>query len=554
MIHARAVLVAMALAAGACGGGTTSPAGADAGVDAGGAAPLLRFVPERGYHDAPLDVTITTSRQGAAVRYTLDGSDPRTSPAARAYTGPVRVDPASTDGRLINGQVGPGVVVRAVAMVGQNPVTPVIASSYLFADAAVHQVDSSGGGNWGSTAMDPTVVADPGHGPHLADGLRAIPTLSLVLDPEHIFGANGAYRDPQVEHLVSLELIDPAAPSRNLQINGGLSMAGDSTEPKQSLTIHFRGEYGAKTLDAPLMGDLTVARFDTLRLRASGQDKWLADGNGDIRRSAQLLRDEFGRRSQAAMGWDAPIGGMFHLYINGVYWGVYNVIERPDEHFAELHFGGDSDDYDYLKDRTGLGSGTLEAWNQLMALTDLADAGQYAAVQELLDLEAFADYTLLQMWGGNTDWPGRNWVALRKSRNRAPGDPLFRFMVWDFDLALRLPTTDLSATTSVEGLHGRLLANPDYRARFIARVVHHLVTPGGALTASAAGARYQAMASELEPVIALEAARWGKNVLGFTALQLIDEWHAERARLQGDYFPVRTATVLEQLGSRGLAP
>ncbi len=29
-----------------------------------------------------------------------------------------------------------------------------------------------------------------------------------------------------------------------------------------------------------------------------------------------------------------------HLYINGVYWGLYNPVERPDENFAASHFGG----------------------------------------------------------------------------------------------------------------------------------------------------------------------------------------------------------------------
>ena len=114
------------------------------------------------------------------------------------------------------------------------------------------------------------------------------------------------------------------------------------------------------------------------------------------------------------MGWDAPIGGSFHLYINGVYWGVYNAIERPDEGFARLHFGGDKEDYDYLKDRTGLMKGTRDAWDALIASTNLADPARYQQVQQLLDVTAFADYTLLQIFGGNTDRPAATgWPCAR---------------------------------------------------------------------------------------------------------------------------------------------
>jgi len=40
-------------------------------------------------------------------------------------------------------------------------------------------------------------------------------------------------------------------------------------------------------------------------------------------------------------------GTFVHLYLNGVYWGVYNAVERPDEQFAAEYYGGNSDDWFY---------------------------------------------------------------------------------------------------------------------------------------------------------------------------------------------------------------
>ena len=45
----------------------------------------------------------------------------------------------------------------------------------------------------------------------------------------------------------------------------------------------------------------------------------------------------------------ASQGRYVHVFINGLYWGMYNAVERPDESFAEAHFGGDKEDYDVIK-------------------------------------------------------------------------------------------------------------------------------------------------------------------------------------------------------------
>ena len=245
----------------------------------------MRFRPERGFYEAPFDLTITEDAAGATIRYTLDGSDPRSSGAALAA--PIRIDPARADGRLINGALAPAVVVRAIAFQGGNALDP-STHTYIFPEAVLHQPDTSGKGPYGSTAMDQTVVGDPEASRGMRDGLEALATLSLVLDPNDIFGPAGIYWGGGAgppERPASLELIDPVA-GKTFQINCGLQKAGDHNQPKQSLTVYFRSEYGAGLLHYPLFGPSTVARFDVLRLRTSGQDQWHADGNAEIARTA----------------------------------------------------------------------------------------------------------------------------------------------------------------------------------------------------------------------------------------------------------------------------
>ena len=71
-------------------------------------------------------------------------------------------------------------------------------------------------------------------------------------------------------------------------------------------------------------------------------------------------------------------GVYVHLYINGLYWGLYNLTERPDENFAARTWGGKPSDYDARNSGNVL-SGDEIAWKELFALAnagiDLGGAG-----------------------------------------------------------------------------------------------------------------------------------------------------------------------------------
>jgi len=49
------------------------------------------------------------------------------------------------------------------------------------------------------------------------------------------------------------------------------------------------------------------------------------------------------------MGQPYARGRYYHLYLNGMYWGLYQTEERPQADYAETYFGGDEEDYDVIK-------------------------------------------------------------------------------------------------------------------------------------------------------------------------------------------------------------
>src|SRR5690606_22852156 len=110
-----------------------------------------------------------------------------------------------------------------------------------------------------------------------------------------------------------------------LRMHGG-AFRQHSLSLKHSMRLLFKADYGATKLEYPFFGEGATDRYDGMVLRMESNDgyAWSAAGS-----RAQYARDAFGSRSQAALGQVSSHGNRVHLYINGVYWGVYNPVERP---------------------------------------------------------------------------------------------------------------------------------------------------------------------------------------------------------------------------------
>ena len=135
------------------------------------------------------------------------------------------------------------------------------------------------------------------------------------------------------------------------------------------------------------------------------------------------MRDQWMRDSALAMGWPSARGQYVHLYLDGLYWGVYEIGERIDDSFLADHLGGARTDYDLMGDFTSLQSGTSAAWDSLFSLVNSADLtrqADYQAVASQVDLVNFVDYYLLHVHGDSEDWPHHNGYAYR-NRNLAVG-------------------------------------------------------------------------------------------------------------------------------------
>jgi CotH kinase protein len=399
----------------------------------------------------------------------------------------------------------------------------------------------------------------------------AIPSLYLFTAPKNLFDpqtgiyANPTERGKRWERPASVELVypDDRAGFRihcGLRIHGGLSRRPEES-PKHSFRLLFKAKYGAERLRFPLFGPGEVREFKTLVLRAGYNDSWLYP-DARARRRASYLRDEWMRQSMAAMGYPSARGIFVHLYLDRLYWGVYNLCERPDAWFMAAHEGGSARDYDSRKASKIL-SGDAVEWNKMMALANagLDDRRSFDEIGRYLDLTEFADYMILNYYAGNADWDrDSNWYAARR-RSRDGG---FQFFVWDGECVLGdldACTMDFDDENSPPGLFHKLCESPDFRRLFAARI-RRLLLDGGPLSPQPAAARYQALARQLDDAIFAEAARWGgyrrerrqDGTRSYDPYTTKKDWDRQVERLLKNYFPKRTTVVLRQFQERGLYP
>lgn len=169
--------------------------------------------------------------------------------------------------------------------------------------------------------------------------------MSLVTTNEDMFSAQrGIYANPNSrgelwERPASVEWIHPDGRD-GFQINCGAiqgrGLRSWSLTKKKSFRLLFKSR---------LRG--FEAAISVVRGRASGgpvQHDYPACGGqrrlclNAARYTEQYTRDEFGRQLQRATGHVAPHGMFVHLYVNGLYWGLYNPVERPDASFSASYY------------------------------------------------------------------------------------------------------------------------------------------------------------------------------------------------------------------------
>lgn len=529
----------------------------------------------------PVDIEIADPE--AVIRYTLDGSEPTSN------NGEIYSDPIEVRGRPAR----PGTVIRARAFREEFMASPESVRTLIFADSVLSQSSTPEGypSQWGSRTttsgdyqMDPAIT---GSGPMRSEALEAlsqIPVLTIAMDPEDLLGptrgiyANAGSSGPAWERPAHMEWIEPDGRSAASAFCGIRVQGGSSTQnwksKKLSLRLLFKSDYGPERLIAGLFPQSPVTNFNTIVLDAHLNLVFIHPDHNQRRRS-QYIRDAYMSDLMLHTGHAGTHSRFCHLFLNGLYWGLYDIHERPDNAFASSYFGGSDDHYDTLKhSASGVVDGSSDDWNAVLSRARKSDfTGEDREwFSRTVDLTNLADYMLVNFYAGNDDWPRHNWYINASLDQNVP----FHFISWDAEHVLKSVTTNNTGVAnngSPAELFHNLLRLPHFRQILTDRIQLHF-GPGGIFSPEVvvgadadpaypwprnrAAELYLSRYRGIHGSLLLESARWGdvhnnQDRPGQPYERDI-EVRNELEWLMESWFPRRTAEVLAQFRTLGWIP
>lgn len=553
------------------------------------------FSRPRGFLETAASVNVTADTPGAEIRYTIDGSEP--TPASPLFTAPLPL--TNTTILRVRG-------FKAGFVPGNTDTR-----SWIFPAAWLKQPDAPAGfpATWGNPLkngqLDPTpkVLADYGMDPVIAadSGMKAaltgtLPVLCVTGNLEDIFGTDGIMgngRTGDSEKPVAVEYFNPADPADTFSARATFQAHGGGVREfaKKAFRLDFSGGGSEGALHYPLFAGSSSETFDQLVLRPGGHDSFTVRAAGltsldpyDLAGHASYLRDQFLRRTENEMGLLSPRGRYVHLCLNGLYWGLYDLHERPNARYAAGYQGGAEDDWDVLHHpQSGTAAQVVDGndsdWNEMQAIaTGAFTPEDFARLKNLTGPDTLIDHLLARIWAGDFDWLGpaympgvdginptsniafyqnKNWYALRRSRGVSPGS--WQFFTWDAEISMgshllqrwtgvpqeQFPDnfawpvpqrrgdfdfTGISRANTPAAPWAALLQDPEYRLHTADRI-RKLYFNDGALSPAAAQSRLASLITELDAPILAESARWG-DVSGFSysmvSGQLVQIWKNQR--------------------------
>lgn len=381
-----------------------------------------------------------------------------------------------------------------------------------------------------------------------------VPVVSISLPRTEIIGSNGFYSNfmPSGSMAVTrprgtgmMEFFSPDGERvGHSMVEMAVSGNGSSHGGMKSLRIYYKGSlnetgglesdlnydiFGGRAVDA--CGN-AITSFDRLLFRNSGNDNGWSH-----------IRDAYMQRVSSDLEIDTLASTPSLVFINGEFWGVYNIRERYSPEYVESHYGVNKDnvtliesDYGALVynsdaaapyvDSSGI-EGQAELFNQLydyIMSHDMGDPSCYDYVTEQLDVASLIDLWVIRLYFCARDWPENN---IKLWRNTDPNDPSgvdtkWHFVLLDMDMGMSFyPTGDPNADTSEDSdeifrlafqtatrcgyLMRALLENATFREQFLLRyyeLATEYFTPDYLLPV------LHEMFDQWEPYVTLQNNRW----------------------------------------------
>ena len=230
----------------------------------------------------------------------------------------------------------------------------------------------------------------------------------------------------------------------------GLRVHGNYTRRwgQKSLRLYFREELGMKNLKGYQLipGAVNADGSPTTKY------KRFILRNGGNEYAYSKMQDVFIQSMVSDRAFTTQSARPCVLFLNGEYWGLYNLTERYSDNYLEEEFGVDKDNVVVIKNKE-LDEGReedLALYDELMSMADLdmSQQANYEKFKEMVDIQSYLDYYATEIYIGNNDWPDNNtqlWRT-REDDDSEYGDTKWRYMLYDTEFSMDLWGSDSGGT------------------------------------------------------------------------------------------------------------
>lgn len=408
-----------------------------------GATPTITLT--SGFYTGVPTTTMSGTTPGA-IHYTLNGQDPQTWSPQYAAAVPI---PATmvVRAKLIPADtfILPGPIAAASYFINENVTLPVV-----------------------SITTDPYNLFDQNYGIYMLGNtpdtnFADIPFLGANFWQGWIRPCNIAFFD--TTHALKFET------AASIRIQGNYS----KLFAQKGFFIDCDDDYGSKPLNYQLFPDKPATEYRGFNLRNAGTDY----------NNAHMRDRMIHKTVQPVCDVDMMDGFATVVFINGQYWGVYELREKQDKHYIANNSDCDDDSVDFLQFNGDIIEGDNKDFIDTYSFiggNDMTVQSNIDSAATLWDFENICDYFIIETFYANTDWIGTYTNNIKFWRPSDHQDP-WRYVLWDLDLALGSDTVNMlnqALNPAVMNPHSymmsSLLDNDSFRIYFVNRYADLLNT------------------------------------------------------------------------------
>jgi len=422
---------------------------------------VLSFsIPSGFYNKKTITLEIKSIDTEAIIYYTLDGRLPTEN--STIYEEPLTLKNKSLEENVYSmiknvsletsyvptKKLNKANIVRAIAKLPDGTFSNVISGSYF---VGLNRKKLYGNLPVVSLITDPDNLFDYEKGiyvlgKHHDDWLAADPKNANAQD--YNVQGNFSLKGKDYERPATIEYIPGKNTTVDFAQDFGIRMKGKASRTyiQKSFRVTSREEYGKKNAKYDLVpgnmrsdGQGPVTKYKSFILRNGGNDVKYAKMRETLLKSF-ISNPKFFETQQSDMAI---------LFVDGEYWGIYDIYEEYSEHYISNNYDIDNKNVAIVKGTDNIEAGSQNEFDQLIeslnfiVQSDMTAPENYTKANELIDVEGFAWVGALYSYifcrdgwfrGGNYAM----WRAIQPDSAVPKADGKWRVMIYDLDSSVGL--------------------------------------------------------------------------------------------------------------------